>query len=408
MNNCCGFEYADGGTSKNATIIDARIISPAIQSVAMTGGVELDDATATDIANRLCPLLKQCIQDTINKGTLENMTLSNTILEDGVTLDADSAKDIADSICQYLTNCIVGAVENNELNGVKITDGVLTTPSVKGGITLDADTAKAVADAVVDLLKDRMVKAVEESGLDKTELRDPIIKGAGTSIDADAAKIVATAVQDLLAKYVKEKLEAEGLDGIVITNATLNGGMTMDQNVQKAITDLVETYFKVNGLSGITLKGPSIDGAITLDDNALNGLLASLDDGIKKLVADEVNAALTEGTICCIHIKGAQIDKSSGSNNTFTDTTLNGTTHIDGELVLGDEVLGNLCAQLQTCIRTAIEEWLKLTPVAAADQPATTIQDELPTSIIGGRDALLGKPDGFIRIGDWQIPAWKA
>lgn len=408
MNNCCGFEYAEGGTSRGQTIIDADIIRAAIQSAKLTGGVELDDATAFDIANRLCPLLKQCIKDTINKGTLENMTLSNTSLEDGVKLDAESAKDIADAICQYLTDCIVDAVENNELNGVKITDSVLTTPSVKGGVKLDSDSAKAIADAVVDLLKDRMVKAVEESGLDKTELRDPIIKGAGTSIDADVAKILATAVQDLLAKYVKEKLEAEGLDGITITNAILNGGLTMDQDVKKAITDLVQAYFKANGLSGITLKGPSIDGAITLDDDALNGLLASLGEGINKLVADEVNAALTDGIICCIHISGAQIDKSKGSNNTWTDTTLNGTTHIDGELVLGDEALGNLCSQLQTCIRTAIEEWLKLTPVAAADQPATTIQDELPTSIIGGRDALLGKPDGFIRIGDWQIPAWKA
>ena len=39
--------------------------------------------------------------------------------------------------------------------------------------------------------------------------------------------------------------------------------------------------------------------------------------------------------------------------------------------------------------------------------PQPTTADELPTTIIGDRTQLLGKPDYFIRVGEHILPAWK-
>lgn len=59
-----------------------------------------------------------------------------------------------------------------------------------------------------------------------------------------------------------------------------------------------------------------------------------------------------------------------------------------------------------TAILNALQE---LDPTAVTDAPAASTGDDLPTRIIGeDRSALLGKPAGFIKLGSFMIPYFRA
>ena len=195
--------------------------------------------------------------------------------------------------------------------------------------------------------------------------------------------------------------------------------------MDKCITDAL----KANVLTGLTIDAPKISGAVELDEDAGTAIAEAIQGKVKELV----DAALTDGTLCCLHLKGATIDNSEGSNNTWTDTTLAGTTTVTGELILGESAIADLCRSLTPCIDARFKELMNdlgrvytdgktITGNGTEDKPLSvlfdtdvdsrllpqpTTADELPTTIIGDRTQLLGKPDYFIRVGEHILPAWK-
>nr|UVX64210.1 MAG: hypothetical protein [Bacteriophage sp.] len=396
MNNCCDNAYQDGGTINEPQILNPEVIGGILKGVALQDGVKLDELTAIDLASQLCPKLQECILQAIDGQSFKDLTLENTTFRGSMSFDTESAVDVVNAICQHMTDCVIGIIKDNVIDAVRLTNLSVDKLGVTGGITLDADSAKAVADAVAQYLDEHIRSVVLGGVLDSIKLANASIAGlaltGGVTLDATAAKSLVEA---------------------------------LCPEMDKCITDAL----KANVLTGLTIDAPKISGAVELDEDAGTAIAEAIQGKVKELV----NAALTDGTLCCLHLKGATIDNSEGSNNTWTDTTLAGTTTVTGELILGESAIADLCRSLTPCIDARFKELMNdlgrvytdgktITGNGTEDKPLSvlfdtdvdsrllpqpTTADELPTTIIGDRTQLLGKPDYFIRVGEHILPAWK-
>nr|UVN10734.1 MAG: hypothetical protein [Bacteriophage sp.] len=396
MNNCCDNAYQDGGTINEPQILNPEVIGGILKGVALQDGVKLDELTAIDLASQLCPKLQECILQAIDGQSFKDLTLENTTFRGSMSFDTESAVDVVNAICQHMTDCVIGIIKDNVIDAVRLTNLSVDKLGVTGGITLDADSAKAVADAVAQYLDEHIRSVVLGGVLDSIKLANASIAGlaltGGVTLDATAAKSLVEA---------------------------------LCPEMDKCITDAL----KANVLTGLTIDAPKISGAVELDEDAGTAIAEAIQGKVKELV----DAALTDGTLCCLHLKGATIDNSEGSNNTWTDTTLAGTTTVTGELILGESAIADLCRSLTPCIDARFKELMNdlgrvytdgktITGNGTEDKPLSvlfdtdvdsrllpqpTTADELPTTIIGDRTQLLGKPDYFIRVGEHILPAWK-
>lgn len=220
--------------------------------------------------------------------------------------------------------------------------------------------------------------------------------------------------------------------GGILKGVTLQGGVTLDDvtamvlanRLCPLLSNCILEAVEGAALANLTLVNPSIKGQVTLDLDAVASIANALSEKITQIVDD----FLTGGTFCCLHLEGAEINNSHGVNNVWTNTTLNGDTVINGNLNLDNEAIGNLCQSLGPCIdarvggtsvitdgTTILGDGTQDNPIRAnqteetdpAFLPPTTTGTELPTTIIGNRTQLLGRPDAFIRQGDYVLPVWK-
>ncbi|HBU7917336.1 TPA: hypothetical protein MC918_004510 [Klebsiella pneumoniae] len=446
MNNCCDNAYQDGGTINEPQILNPEVIGGILKGVALQDGVKLDELTAIDLASQLCPKLQECILQAIDGQSFKDLTLENTTFRGSMSFDTESAVDVVNAICQHMTDCVIGIIKDNVIDAVRLTNLSVDKLGVTGGITLDADSAKAVADAVAQYLDDHIVEVIEGTTLTKQKLASAAINGldltGAVTLDETAAVNIADAIASHLDEHIRSVVLGGVLDSIKLANASiaglaLTGGVTLDATAAKSLVEAlcpemdkcITDALKANVLTGLTIDAPKISGAVELDEDAGTAIAEAIQGKVKELV----DAALTDGTLCCLHLKGATIDNSEGSNNTWTDTTLAGTTTVTGELILGESAIADLCRSLTPCIDARFKELMNdlgrvytdgktITGNGTEDKPLSvlfdtdvdsrllpqpTTADELPTTIIGDRTQLLGKPDYFIRVGEHILPAWK-
>lgn len=446
MNNCCDNAYQDGGTINEPQILNPEVIGGILKGVALQDGVKLDELTAIDLASQLCPKLQECILQAIDGQSFKDLTLENTTFRGSMSFDTESAVDVVNAICQHMTDCVIGIIKDNVIDAVRLTNLSVDKLGVAGGITLDADSAKAVADAVAQYLDDHIVEVIEGTTLTKQKLASAAINGldltGAVTLDETAAVNIADAIASHLDEHIRSVVLGGVLDSIKLANASiaglaLTGGVTLDATAAKSLVEAlcpemdkcITDALKANVLTGLTIDAPKISGAVELDEDAGTAIAEAIQGKVKELV----DAALTDGTLCCLHLKGATIDNSEGSNNTWTDTTLAGTTTVTGELILGESAIADLCRSLTPCIDARFKELMNdlgrvytdgktITGNGTEDKPLSvlfdtdvdsrllpqpTTADELPTTIIGDRTQLLGKPDYFIRVGEHILPAWK-
>lgn len=446
MNNCCDNAYQDGGTIDEPQILNPEVIGGILKGVALQDGVKLDELTAIDLASQLCPKLQECILQAIDGQSFKDLTLENTTFRGSMSFDTESAVDVVNAICQHMTDCVIGIIKDNVIDAVRLTNLSVDKLGVTGGITLDADSAKAVADAAAQYLDDHIVEVIEGTTLTKQKLASAAINGldltGAVTLDETAAVNIADAIASHLDEHIRSVVLGGVLDSIKLANASiaglaLTGGVTLDATAAKSLVEAlcpemdkcITDALKANVLTGLTIDAPKISGAVELDEDAGTAIAEAIQGKVKELV----DAALTDGTLCCLHLKGATIDNSEGSNNTWTDTTLAGTTTVTGELILGESAIADLCRSLTPCIDARFKELMNdlgrvytdgktITGNGTEDKPLSvlfdtdvdsrllpqpTTADELPTTIIGDRTQLLGKPDYFIRVGEHILPAWK-
>lgn len=396
MNNCCENAYQDGGTINQPQILDPEILGGVLKGVTLNDGVTLDDTTASQLAERLCPILHDCILEAVEGATLTGMNLINTQLKGTVAMDADAVSSVITSICVGMKDCIITAVQDNLLKGLEVEDLKVQGLSVTGPVSLDLDAARTVATQVSEHLDSYILSVLTTGVIESIRLANASIDGlnlkGSVSLDDTAAQSI--------------------VDGIC-----------------EKMGDCIVNVVKDTTFTGLKLVAPDISGNVKLDLDAAN----AIGEALAQKITDVVNDALTSGKLCCLHIEGAEINNSHGTNNTWTNTTLNGDTTINGNLTLDAEAIGNLCMALQPCIDERFEELLNTRGRVVTDKetilgkgtdddplranldtdiderllPVATTQTELPTTIVGGRDQLLGRPDYYVRIGKHILPAWK-
>lgn len=97
------------------------------------------------------------------------------------------------------------------------------------------------------------------------------------------------------------------------------------------------------------------------------------------------------GTYSQIAVSDSELTNVKSTNLVSENTTLNGSVKLD------QTAAGDLVAAMQ-----------EVTPQVAATGAPVTDGEELPTTVVGsGRDAVLGRPDQWIKIGEYVIPAFK-
>ncbi|EKY5009630.1 hypothetical protein QFW19_004228 [Escherichia coli] len=425
-NNCCTTAIAEGGTLLDARIIGSELVAPVI-----TGGMEIDDATAQALSTRLCNLLSACIANAVNNGTFDSVTISHAELEmahlvsatlsGATTLDAAATNSIVDAVGPLLTEHVLRIVADN-----RIDNAGLHNVSLSGGITLDNAVSQQIADEIGPLLQEHIIAAIKKNGLDNISLRNVDIRNirlSGTIELVEAAKTLlhaalSSAIETQVSTLIATALADWSIAGNTFTNisgtnlsasnttlsgtTTITGQIPLDtaahDHLVMQLRDSVRTIAEnmlASSKGDIAAVFQDCDGAplapgVRLPScqdmtNAINSALEQLPalDVISGFEYDEASHTLTMST---------QLNNDGGPQTwTVSLDSLGGQTVTDGVTIRGTGVTGDP---------------LKLIVTETTTIKAVTEGQELPTAIHGGRSALLGQPDKWVGIGGYLIPAF--
>lgn len=410
-NNCCATVYVDGGTWVDTTLVNPKVTGGVFNNSVLTGGVSLDAATATAIANQICDDISTCIQNYVDKGvftgtTLDTVlvrmaTLVNVSLKGAVELDATARTAIASAICSDLEGCITSTIESAALTALKVNNARMTNTALLGTLTLSAEAAQAVFSAIDAALMNRVNALIAAALL---ELRPEDI-GAVNTVNGSATNLNVT--------------------GGVLNAVQVSGG-TVDQSVGNA-----------NTFTGTTLIGPTtVTGQIPLDTEALTHLCAQLSPCVNAAIDAATDVNLIAGVFqdcagaprapgvrlpscedmnLAIELAIANmpaLDVISGFSYNRDTHELTLTTRLDdgttqtwvinldtlGGQVVPDNVTIAGDGTTSAPLRVILTETTTIKPV--------TTGTSVPTNIHGSRAALLGQPDKWLNLGGYLIPAF--
>lgn len=112
-----------------------------------------------------------------------------------------------------------------------------------------------------------------------------------------------------------------------------------------------------------------------------------------------------DGVINRTTLTNSQVTNSDIQNSTLTASAIKDLTAIDDASAekVADAIAGLSTKQLLS-LASAIQD--AFAPVEG-DEPDSITGPEVPTTIIGLRDALLGRPAGWARFGSYVVPIYK-
>lgn len=410
-NNCCATVYVDGGTWIDITLVNPNIMGGVFNNSTLTGGVSLDAATATAIANQICGDLSACIQNYVDNGTFTGTTLDSVLVRMGtlvnasltgtVGLDATARTSIATAICADLEGCITSTIESAALTALNATNANLTNTELLGTLTLSAEAAQAVFTAINAALV--------------------------TQVNA----LIAAALLEL----TPEDIGAVNATNGTATNLNITGGMLSAVHVVGGVID--QSGGSSNTFTSTTLVGPTtVTGQIPLDTEALTHLCAQLSPCVNAAIDAATDVSLIasvfqdcsgaprapgvrlpscEDMNLAIELAIANLpalDVISGFSYDPVTHVLTLTTRLDdGTTQTWTINLDTLGGQVVPDNITIAGDGTTSAPLHVILTETTTIKPvttgtELPTNIHGSRTALLGQPDKWINLGGYLFPAF--
>lgn len=439
-NNCCDTEIYDSGTLITPIIVSPTITGGSWTNGTLTGGVTLDEPTATSIATQICDKLGPCIQNYVDDGTFTNVTinsatlptpvLSNAKINGTTTLDTAAINSIVDALCPSLAECILGHVngatlENITLNNSELNAAVINGLTINGTIALSNDARDLLASKLVDALKPLLEPWIQT-------LIDNSINYPVTSVNGETGAVVLTA-DDVGAIAAAGGSGSDiSLSDSTFTNPTLTGGTTN------------ATIHNTATLAGVT----TISGDIAASDTATAALCRIVtpcmtsvitdivDDVVAEVVTPEAIAGVFTDCEGLPRVPNTPVPSCADLANAINTAILalppsdivKGLTYdvasyklrLDTELSNGTPQFWEVdLSSLSTGggATTVIADGVTIEGngsnadklrliMVSADAPALSTGTELPTSIYGGRMALLGDPDDWIVINGKKIPAW--
>lgn len=187
-----------------------------------------------------------------------------------------------------------------------------------------------------------------------------------------------------------QPLPPSKLEGTILQDVVVKGDTTYDSAASQSIIELVEQL----GLSDIDLTDVTLRGDTTYDADARDALITVVEqalgsdedfrDQFLKTLLDAIlnDEDLLEALKACII---SSINRCDGSSHAVGDT-----------LPTCDEMTAAITEEM-----AAIDDNLgKIT----TSTPRTTTETELPTTIVGNRAQVLGRPAGYLSFGGKLVP----
>ncbi|WP_338885477.1 hypothetical protein [Xenorhabdus sp. TH1] len=216
----------------------------------------------TDITGNF--LQKTTLQNSIlNDTSAKNLTVANLTLADEATKSS-----LAQQICDELTNCILAALTKSEISGVKLSDAILTNPTINKSLILDTD-------ALTSLLKQLNGAKLESLLLLKSTLDSPTIRDSIT-LDSNALAALLQQLKAPLDDQTIPLIYKTLLNKPTINQATISGGL-ISENTVITSNDISNNTGKNNAFSATQLiEETNIAGHLTLDTTALTDICSQL------------------------------------------------------------------------------------------------------------------------------------
>lgn len=300
--------------------------------------------------------------------------------------------------------CDPSRIEGGVINDSTINNPVINTPTINGTITLDMAAINSLIDQMCPMLeacvaghingKEFSNVTLNASTVEYSTIVGPAITGT-VGLDATAATSIYNAIEPKIEELVDGKIDditIESIGGIAATNGQGTNTTLTNPTLAGVVTitgEVVGTQAARDSLCAIL--NPCIAAAAEdAVDAALPGLKAELPPTsvVKSFSVDLPQEALVLRT-----------DLNSGGTVTeqVWQVGLDELTQLFRVVVDGDTIVGD----------GTVDNPLKLNITEEA-VPAPTLNVEIPTSIIGGRDMLLGRPDRVLKLGGWLIPVYLA
>lgn len=436
MSNCLPEKLTDGGIFNETTIIKGTLVEAILQNPSITGGITIDAATATQLAEQLCEPLNECIDSTLrtilSTSTIDKVSFTNAVingleLQGLIKLNADAQNSVYQALQPQVVaeiNSAITAALAQELTNIRI-KGL----TVSGSINIDENVTTLLSDALADTLATLLPFINKENGtatgltvtngvLNTATITGSVLNsntGSNNNLTALATtntsfsgtvgatpEAINNFAQLLSAAVLKYLTDNDLLNGLAITNAELTtpsiiDGMKLDtvtigKLVQDITKDLLEYAVTNNLFNGLDLSGVNISGAITLDETAIDKIAAEL---VKKAYKFQIS----EGVV----------NNSTGTGNSLTTTSLTDTT-LKGNVFLDTDAITALCKALKECMVSAVtEELSKLcTPMLGSDKfPPVNEGEAISTQYYGtSQNIRLGTPTGFLEINGYAVPCY--
>lgn len=360
-NNCCGTDYTQGGTWEGVTLIVPAIVDAVMKNTTLNGGVHFDDATAQDVVDQICDKLRACVKEHVEAVKLERLRATDVTLTDtALRGDLELSKDASDAIYEAIEAAI--ASKASEIVGMAIS-------------------------------------SLSPSDINAVDTRDPIITG-GRIIDGTMSGTKATGIT---------LDNASGTNIIFDTgrlkNFTLSGQVPLDteakthlcQQLRDCILALLDESFSQQDVAAVfsDCDGvPRTPGTRIVSCSELTAALALMEQKIiNQMPVSDV-------------ITGLFYDEEH--HKIILETTLDNDKPQRWEIAL-DEMGGQVVTDKVTIVGTGTtNDPLRVNLLEATELLPSTEQDTwLPTSVYGGRTALLGVPDAWIDLNGWLFPVYR-
>jgi hypothetical protein len=355
-NNCCSTQYVNGGTWVDITLVTPQLIGATLNNTTLTGGVQLDAATAAGLADQLCSYLETCVQEVVDGGSFSSVTLMqailnmptivNATLSGAVTLDEAAKLTLASALCDSMQGCIQAVIDATlptDIGAVAAQDGQATNLNVTGGASSDVTFNGGV---------------IQNSTGAGNNLGDTTLSGTTTitgqvPLDTEALAHLCAQLQPCISAAIDAATDINLIAGVFqdCAGAPRAPGVRIPscEEMNSAIALAMAQLPALDVISSVTY---------TPDTHTLT-VTTTLDDGTTQ---------------------EWQIDLSS----------LGGQVLADGVTIGGTGVVGDP---------------LRALLVETVAKPVTT-GTAIPTDIHGSRTALLGEPDKWVEFGGYVFPVY--
>lgn len=465
-NNCCGTDYTQGGTWEDVTLITPDIVDAVMKNTTLNGGVKLDDATAQDIADQICNKLKECIKGHIENGTFDNVTLTkavlisstltNAVFDGTVSLDDATKASFVSELCEEFKPCIIKHIQEADLTKLTASNASLTNVEFAGLIKATVESAKGIAEIVGPYIKEFVKEHVEAVKLEQLRATDVTLTDTALRGDLELSKDASDAIYEAIEAAVASKaseivgiaigsLSPSDINAVDARNPIITGGRIIDGAMSgtKATGITLDNAYGTNIIFDTgRLKNFTLSGQVPLDTEAKTHLCQQLRDCILALLDESFSqqdvAAVfsdcdgvprTPGTriVSCSELTAALalteqkiINKMPVSDvitglfydeehhKIILETTLDNDKPQRWEIAL-DEMGGQVVTDKVTIVGTGTtKDPLRVNLLEATELLPSTEQDTwLPTSVYGGRNALLGVPDAWMDLNGWLFPVYR-